>query len=212
MSKLQYLTLSEFYELEIPKIKGSRFITSLFPLTSREEVETHLMTVREKYRGATHYCYAYRFQVQALTDLFWHSVLEAKHERSNDDGEPANTAWKPMLTVLKWTEVFDVLVVVTRYFWGTLLGVWGLIQAYTQATKEALQKAPLVYKELTKTLYLIYGYDKVSDVQYLLNKYEGRVLSSQYGVEIQQTIAINVAFYQEIMQILQEYLITFQEG
>jgi putative IMPACT (imprinted ancient) family translation regulator len=77
--------------------------------------------VRKTYFDATHNCYAWRLWVDANQDLFWNWVISAHQERANDDWEPSNTAWKPILSVLTWKDVHNILCVVTRYFWGTLL-------------------------------------------------------------------------------------------
>lgn len=114
--KLTFTTLSAPFSYEIPKIKGSRFIATILPLSSKEDVENYLSLIQKKYYDATHNCYARRLESQAQTDLFGNWNLFSKYERVNDDGEPTNTAGKPILTVLKGNQIFDILVVVTRYF------------------------------------------------------------------------------------------------
>lgn len=116
MEKLTFTTLSAPFEYEIPKIKGSRFITTLIPLSSKEDLETQLSLIQKKYYDATHNCYARRLETEAQQDLFGNRSLFSKHERANDDGEPSNTAGKPILSVLKGNQIFDSLAVVTRYF------------------------------------------------------------------------------------------------
>jgi len=202
MEKLFYSTISDTFQYEIPKIKGSRFITTLIPVTNKETIEEELTKIRKKYFDATHNCYARRLWVDANQDLFFNWNITSHQDRANDDWEPSNTAWKPILTVLSGKPVFDILAVVTRYFWWTLLGVWWLIQAYTEWTKQALEHAPLIQKEISKELSLNYTYDQVSTVQYLFSKYETKVVSEKYDENIDQIINVNIALYDWLIKDL----------
>lgn len=211
MEKLFYTTLSDTFQYEIPKIKGSRFITTLIPVTSKEQIEEELTKIRKKYFDATHNCYARRLGVDANQDLFSNRNISSHQDRANDDWEPSNTAWKPILSVLSWKPVFDILAVVTRYFWWTLLGVWWLIQAYTEWTKQAIEHAPLIQKEITKELSLNYTYDQVSTVQYFFSKYETKVITEKYDENIAQTINVNIALYDSLIKELVDKQIKFKE-
>lgn len=210
MEKLTYTTLSNTFQYEIPKIKGSRFIATLIPVNSKEEIDEELTKIKKKYFDATHNCYARRLWVDANQDLFMNWNITSHQDRANDDWEPSNTAWKPILTVLTWKPIFNVLAVVTRYFWWTLLWVWWLIQAYTESTKQALEKAPLIQNEITKEISLNYNYDDVSTVQYLYSKYSTKINSENYDTNIQQTIAVNVAFYDSFIKELIDKQIKYQ--
>ena len=210
MEKLTYTTLSNTFQYEIPKIKGSRFIATLIPVNSKEEIDEELTKIKKKYFDATHNCYARRLWVDANQDLFMNWNITSHQDRANDDWEPSNTAWKPILTVLTWKPIFNVLAVVTRYFWWTLLWVGWLIQAYTESTKQALEKAPLIQNEITKEISLNYNYDDVSTVQYLYSKYSTKINSENYDTNIQQTIAVNVAFYDSFIKELIDKQIKYQ--
>lgn len=210
MEKLTYTTLSNTFQYEIPKIKGSRFIATLIPINSKEEIDEELTKIKKKYFDATHNCYARRLWVDANQDLFMNWNITSHQDRANDDWEPSNTAWKPILTVLTWKPIFNVLAIVTRYFWWTLLWVWWLIQAYTESTKQALEKAPLIQNEITKEISLNYNYDDVSTVQYLYSKYSTKINSENYDTNIQQTIAVNVAFYDSFIKELIDKQIKYQ--
>ena len=210
MEKLTYTTLSNTFQYEIPKIKGSRFIATLIPVNSKEEIDEELTKIKKKYFDATHNCYARRLWVDANQDLFMNWNITSHQDRANDDWEPSNTAWKPILTVLTWKPIFNVLAVVTRYFWWTLLWVWWLIQAYTESTKQALEKAPLIQNEITIEISLNYNYDDVSTVQYLYSKYSTKINSENYDTNIQQTIAVNVAFYDSFIKELIDKQIKYQ--
>lgn len=211
MEKLLYTTLSETFQYEIPKIKGSRFIATLIPISTKEEIDKELTKIRKKYFDATHNCYAWRYWVDANQDLFLNRNITSHQERANDDWEPSNTAWKPILTVLNWKQIHNILAIVTRYFWWTLLWVWWLIQAYTESTKQALEHAPTIQKEITKELNINYIYDQVSILQYLFSKFETKILTEKYDEKIEQTIAVNVAYYDALIKELIDKQIKYQQ-
>ncbi|MCL6547940.1 MAG: IMPACT family protein [Alicyclobacillus sp.] len=113
-------------------VKKSRFIAFLCPVRTPEEAEAQLRRVRELHREATHNCYAYT------------AGLGVPVERFSDDGEPAGTAGRPILEVLRRNALSNALVVVTRYFGGTLLGAAGLVRAYSDASAQAVTAASLL--------------------------------------------------------------------
>ena len=211
MEKLYYTTIDKSFQYEIPKIKGSRFFATLIPVNSKEECDEKLTLVKKEYFDATHNCYARRIGVNANQDLFGSRIVTAHQERANDDWEPSNTAGKPILSVLNWKNIQNVLCVVTRYFWWTLLWVWGLIQAYTEATKACLEHAPFVQKEITKNLNVNYNYEQVSTLQYLYSKYETKVVEEKYDQDIQQIVAVNIAFYDSFIKELIDKQIIYKE-
>ena len=108
------------------EIQKSKFICILFPLSSIEEVKVNLAEIKEEYKGATHYCYAYIYN---------------QIKRFSDDGEPGGTAGMPILKVLENQELNHVLAIVVRYFGGIKLGAGGLVRAYTNSVVESLNQA-----------------------------------------------------------------------
>ncbi len=121
------------------EVKKSHFLGELKAVTSEQEAREFIESVRKKHYDARHHCFAMRIGTPA-------SVFE----RSGDDGEPQGTAGKPMLEILKGADLYDVCAVVTRYFGGTLLGTGGLVRAYSDSLKEAL--------ELSETAGVVPGY------------------------------------------------------
>lgn len=140
------------------KDRGSKFIARLKHVESEEECKEFLNEVKKEFYDARHHCYAYRLNPEQ--ELF----------RSNDDGEPAGSAGKPILNQLLSFELFDVMVIVVRYFGGTKLGVSGLIQAYKLSTKEAIENAKIKIKHLTKTYLLHFEYPKLNDVMRIIKE------------------------------------------
>lgn len=114
------------------EIKKSKFIGRVRPVTDEEEAKAWIAEIQKRHHDATHNCYAYLIGTQ----------LEI--QKSNDDGEPAGTAGRPILETLKKNELHNVAAVVTRYFGGILLGASGLIRAYSQATAAAVRAAGIV--------------------------------------------------------------------
>ncbi|WP_186647267.1 YigZ family protein [Fluviispira vulneris] len=136
-------------------IEKSRFITSLEKVTSEEQVFHFFSSIKKKYFDATHNCTAY--------------VLNSGSMRSNDDGEPAGTAGRPMLEFLKKNEIFNIAVVVTRYFGGVKLGTGGLIRAYSSSVSEAVQKAGIVENVLHNSFCLTFAYSHWKKIENYLN-------------------------------------------
>ena len=134
------------------KDKGSKFFAFAYPVHSEEEVKEKVDFLQKKYFDARHHCYAYRLGV------------DGERYRANDDGEPANSAGKPILGQLVARGVTNVLVVVVRYFGGILLGTNGLVQAYKQATADALANAQIVTDAVTETYRLTFDYQDMNRV------------------------------------------------
>ncbi|MDR1171544.1 MAG: YigZ family protein [Bacteroidales bacterium] len=136
----------------IYKDKGSKFLAFAYPVDSEEEVKEKVDNLRKKYFDARHCCYAYRLGA------------DGERYRANDDGEPANSAGKPILGQLVAHDVTNVLVVVVRYFGGILLGVGGLVQAYRLATADALANAEIITGTVTETYTFTFGYPDMNRV------------------------------------------------
>lgn len=128
--------------------KKSKFIANIMYIDKVEEAEAKLEEIRKKYYDARHNCYAYR-------------VIDSNKsiiDRSSDDGEPSGTAGSPMLNILKKEELCNILVVVTRYFGGILLGTGGLVRAYSQATQDVIHKSRIILKQE--------GYEASIEIEY----------------------------------------------
>ena len=152
--------------------KKSRFIATLKPVESEEEALAFVEEMKKKYWDATHNCSAF--------------VIGERGElcRCSDDGEPSQTAGRPMLDVLLGEENRNVCAVVTRYFGGTLLGTGGLVRAYSGAVKAGLENCRVVTKRLAKELTVGTDYSGVGKIQYLAAQNGITVLDSQYGTDV----------------------------
>ena len=148
--------------------KKSRFIATVRPVHSEEEVLAFIEEVKKKYWDARHNCFAYVIGVTNPT------------LRCSDDGEPAGTAGKPMLDVLTGEGLHDTAVVVTRYFGGTLLGTGGLVRAYQGAVKEGLQASTVITKRLGYRYEIGTDYTGLGKIQYILGQRQISVQDTQY--------------------------------
>lgn len=134
------------------KDKGSRFISYAFPVNSEEEIKELLQSIKKEHHSARHHCYAWQLGVEKT--LF----------RVNDDGEPSSTAGKPILGQIQSFDLTNLLIVVVRYFGGTLLGVSGLINAYRHAALDAINNAEIVEKIVEKWLLIEFDYSVMNEV------------------------------------------------
>lgn len=162
---------SEFIE------KKSRFISYLACVENEDEAKEFIESIRTRHRDATHNCVAYRLR-------------EPRVERFSDDGEPAGTAGMPMLEVLKKEDIYNVCVVVTRYFGGILLGGGGLIRAYGKGVSDVLGEVGFSEKLASVSLRLSFGYSGYSKIQKLLETVRHTNLNCEFteGVELCVTL------------------------
>ncbi len=131
---MDFITIEKNTQAEVIE-KKSKFIANLFPIESIEEAEEMIKETKKKYHDARHNCIAYRVQQE---NQIW--------EKSSDDGEPSGTAGAPMLNILQKQNLVNVLIVVTRYFGGVLLGTGGLVRAYSDCLLKAIEKSNFIQK------------------------------------------------------------------
>ena len=160
--------------------KKSRFIGQVFPVTKEEEALKLIEQTRKKYWDARHNCYAY--------------ILGEYGEitRCTDDGEPAGTAGRPILEVLQGEGIHDVLLIVTRYFGGTLLGTGGLVRAYSQAAKAGLSASQVLEKVRGHQLTIHTDYNGIGKLQYITAQSGIPVMDTQYGEAVTMVLAVPI--------------------
>ena len=154
-----------YYTIKSPseglyKEKGSRFISYAFPIMSPEEVKPIIDRLKRENHEVRHHCYAY---IIGLEKSIW---------RVNDDGEPSGTAGRPILGQINSFGLTNVLIVVTRYFGGTLLGVSGLINAYRAATLSAINNAEIIECRIQNSFEITFPYKSMNDVMKILKEEE----------------------------------------
>ena len=158
--------------------KKSRFIAQVFPVKTEEEVMQLLETTRKKYWDARHNCYAF--------------ILGADGgiSRCSDDGEPSGTAGRPILEVLSKRGLKDVLVIVTRYFGGTLLGTGGLVRAYSQAAQAGLMESCIITKQAGYRITVDTDYNGIGKLQYAVAQLGASVLDTSYTDKVQMVFLV----------------------
>ncbi len=150
------------------KEKGSKFVARAFHVEDVEEAKGYLLQMKKEYHDARHHCYAFRIQPE--NEIF----------RSSDDGEPSGTAGKPILNQILSAELFDVLVVVVRYFGGTKLGVSGLIRSYKTASRDAIEQAEIVTRFITHPLTLTFDYQNINQVMRIVKEEKLHVVKQNF--------------------------------
>lgn len=156
---LSYYTVKNKAESEL-SIKKSRFISNVAPVESTDQAEDFILSIKEKYREATHNVYAYLIGHQGLI------------QKASDDGEPSGTAGRPILEVIKNKNLQNVVIVVTRYFGGKLLGTGGLIRAYGQSAVQGIEAANEVEKILHTRLSVSVEYTQYGVLQRRIEELE----------------------------------------
>ena len=174
------------------KDRGSKFIGYAYPVKNVDEFKDRLNEVKKEHPKATHHCFAYRLG------------LDGNTFRVSDDGEPSGTAGRPILGQIDSKELVNTLVVVVRYFGGTLLGVPGLINAYKSAAALALQIAPQAQKQVEKEYTLQFDYTQVNEVMTLVKQYNCRVVRQEMQLFCNMTIAIPKNRVTEVVYKLKE--------
>lgn len=150
------------------KDKGSKFYSYAYPLKNEDEVKGIISKLKKKHHSARHFCYA------------WQLGMEDIRFRANDDGEPSSTAGKPILGQLLSFKVTNILVVVVRYFGGTLLGVSGLINAYRNAAADSLNNVEILEKRIEKNFELIFTYNELNNVMHILKHENYNIRSTDF--------------------------------
>lgn len=158
--------------------KKSRFIATVVPVRSEEEAQQVIEEIRKKYWDARHHCFAYILGVRG------------ELQRFSDDGEPGGTAGKPILEVLKGEELCDTLIVVTRYFGGTLLGTGGLLRAYSAAAKEGVASSVIITRIQGIKLHITTEYTGLGKIQYILGQRGLTVLDSVYTDKVKLEVLV----------------------
>ena len=150
----EFITILKNETAEIVE-KKSKFIANLFHVESVEEAENRIKDIKKKYHDARHNCIAYRVAENG-------QIIE----KSSDDGEPSGTAGGPMLNILQKNNLCNLVIVVTRYFGGILLGTGGLVRAYSEATQQAIEKSTKVIKVIGREMIIELDYSNLEKFKY----------------------------------------------
>ncbi|MFN0157910.1 MAG: YigZ family protein [Bacteroidota bacterium] len=174
------------------RVQASRFIATASPILTKEEAEAFIGHIRKSLRDATHHCYAYRLGT------------DERQFRFNDDGEPNGSAGKPILAAIDKFNLTDTLVVVTRYFGGTKLGVGGLVRAYGESSEAVLSTARVVTKYRTGIVRASFPHSRISNVMHVIAKLDARIVDTLYDEEVHLDIEIRNSRSDELKSALVE--------
>lgn len=171
-------------------VNKSEFIGHIFYVETAKEAENYILEINEKYKDATHNCYAYVIG------------KEKSIQKYSDDGEPSGTAGIPMLEVLKKKEVTNCLVIATRYFGGILLGAGGLVRAYTKTVVESLNEGVIVKKEKFFEIEIFLDYVFWGKVENILNKFKLEIKNIEYLENVKVNLFVKKSGFEYLEKIL----------
>ena len=176
-------TIKKNEETEIT-VKKSTFIANIFRVDSEEEAKEKIKNICKKYFDAKHNCYAYR-------------ILKQEEDRTteitkfSDNKEPQGTAGGQILEVIKNSQLYNVIIVVTRYFGGILLGTGGLSRAYSESAQKVVQKAEVLKQTIGNEYIIKCGYEDQNEILYDLKKHSNKIQNTEYKEKIEITISIS---------------------
>lgn len=168
------------------KDKGSKFLAYAFPVKNEEDIKLHLTQLKKEHVGARHFCYA------------WRLGPDKQAWRANDDGEPNNTAGKPIYSQIQSKDLTNILIVVVRYFGGTLLGVSGLINAYKAAAADAVNNANIIEKFIYFQYKLIFDVNDVNAVMKLCKDLQADIINQDYSDKYTMIVNIKKSFTEQL--------------
>ncbi len=167
--------------------KKSKFIANIFYIENEKEAEEMINKIKKKYHDARHNCFAYRVNGE-------NGIIQ----KQSDDGEPTGTAGAPMLNILEKRELVNVVVIVTRYFGGILLGTGGLVKAYSEATKKALENAIEIKREEGYVIEILTEYEEDSKFQRFCIQNDINIIKREYTDKIKNIVEISKNNYKKI--------------
>ncbi|MDP4183933.1 MAG: YigZ family protein [Bacteroidota bacterium] len=176
------------------KDKGSRFIAYAFPVYTEEEIREHVNRLKKEHHAARHHCYAWRLGAENQTF------------RANDDGEPSGTAGKPILGQIQSFDLTNILVVVVRYFGGTLLGVSGLINAYRSATIEVINNSEIISCIVEDVIKVEYDYLNMNEVMRIVKDESLEIISTQFDLKCVLKISVRQSESERITEMLNKLI------
>ncbi|MES2762364.1 MAG: YigZ family protein [Bacteroidota bacterium] len=175
-----YLTIENREEI-IFKDKGSKFIGFAFPVENDTQVKEALTQLKKAHPSANHHCYAYRLGADKL------------NFRANDDGEPSNTAGKPILGQIQSNDLTNILIVVVRYFGGTLLGVSGLINAYKTSAADVIKECKIIEKYISFNYTINFPFEQLNDVMKLMKQIDCKIITQKFDTDCEIHFSVRKA-------------------
>ena len=183
--------------------RGSKFLGFAYPVKSEEEVKQHIQHLKKEHFSARHHCYAFRIGP------------DKQFFRANDDGEPSGTAGRPILGQIQSKDLTNTLIVVVRYFGGTLLGVGGLINAYKLAASDAIAHAQIVELTVNEYYHISFGYDHMNEVMKIIKDNELVQSKQDFGLDCSLEVSVRkgdtdrvIGLFRKVNDVKVDYLKT----
>lgn len=173
-----YKTILQASKEGLFKDRGSKFYGYAFPVTNEEEIKEKIELLKKQHYNARHWCYA------------WQLGKNYDHYRANDDGEPSNSAGMPIYGQLQSFNVTNILVVVVRYFGGTKLGVGGLIKAYKNGAKLALENSIIIHKTIDEVFLIKFEYPEMNTIMRIIKDENISIINQKMELDCQFIISI----------------------
>jgi uncharacterized YigZ family protein len=171
------------------KDKGSKFIAYAFHVKNEEEAKAKMAEIKKKEYAARHHCYAYILNP------------DKSIQRDSDDGEPSNTAGKPILGQLLSNDLTNTLIIVVRYFGGVKLGVGGLINAYRNAAADALENIPVEQRFVKEVFVVHFQYPEMNNVMRIVKDLKLDVIRQKFEIECELTFSIRISQSEKMQSI-----------
>lgn len=175
-----YLTIDKPTEA-VFKDKGSKFLAFAYPVENDQQIKEILNQLKKEHHTANHHCYAYRLGADKM------------NFRANDDGEPNNTAGKPILGQIQSNDLTNILIVVVRYFGGTLLGVSGLINAYKNSAADVIKVSAIIEKQILFNYTIQFYFEHLNDVMKLIKQLDCKITNQQFDNNCEISFSIRKA-------------------
>ena len=177
MSGDSYRTIKK-YAQGLYKDRGSKFLAFAWPVQDEDEIKDILNQIRKEYHDARHHCFAWKIGMNNA--LF----------RTNDGGEPLNTAGRPILGQIDKNNLTNILIVVVRYFGGTLLGTGGLRKAYREAGADVLKNSEIIIKTINEIIDIKFPFNAMNQVMKVIKEEQAEQLRQDFGNECHVTVSV----------------------
>ncbi|MEN3322455.1 YigZ family protein [Mariniflexile soesokkakense] len=178
VEKDTYKTIETSTEGILFKEKNSKFFGYAFPVLNEDDVKLHIETLKKEHHAARHWCYAYQLGTETI------------YYRTNDDGEPSNSAGMPIYGQIQSFEVTNILIVVVRYFGGVKLGVGGLISAYRATAQLTLEALSIVEKTINIDFLITFDYKNMNTVMRIIKEKKLNITNQKLELNCQITISV----------------------
>ncbi|MEP7141339.1 MAG: YigZ family protein [Ferruginibacter sp.] len=192
MSELEFYKTIEQPSIAEFKDRGSKFIACAYPIEKADDFKKYLNHLKKEHPKAAHHCFAYRIGIGG------------NNFRVSDDGEPSGSAGKPILGQIDSKGVTNIVIIVVRYFGGTLLGMPGLINAYKTVSSLALQVTPIVSKQVEEKWLVHFDYTQMNAVMMVMKQYQCAVIAQEMQLFCNITAGIPKSRLAEVLYRLKE--------